>query len=169
MMDYIYIYKKNADNTFEYKECVVSQVKHPELHHMMIVSNNYKKDPEPTNIDIESIQFKNYDATQYTDDQAIEREALELSAEVKDIKKLEDGTYHPLDLMAHKIQIHLEEENRKQLVWFMETDKKNDVLFKHYESLLAYNDGFETLIEKAQEYRQQEEYESKWVMKANEL
>jgi len=66
-----------------------------------------------SNIDIESIFFKNYDANHYQDEIELEKEKLELSAEVKDIQKLEDGTYHPMDLMAHKIQIHMEEENRK--------------------------------------------------------
>lgn len=40
--------------------------------------------------------------------------------------------------MAHKIQIHLEEENRKMLTWVSENDEKKTVLYKHFESLSAY-------------------------------
>jgi hypothetical protein len=43
------------------------------------------------------------------------------------------------------------------------------MLFKHYESLISYNEAFKELIGKAQEYRKQEEYESHWLIKANEL
>ena len=65
-------------------------------------------------------------------------EKLELSAQLKNIQKLEDGTYHPADLMAHKIQIHLEEENRRALTFLEKSDDKLTILFKHYETLQSY-------------------------------
>jgi len=40
-----------------------------------------------------------------------------LGAAKKNIKQLEDGTYHPADLMAHKLQEHIEQENRKALTF----------------------------------------------------
>lgn len=87
MMDYIYISKKNAvKGGVEYENCVVTQIRHPELHHMMVVSSNYKQDHEASNIDIEGIFVKNYDSTVYNDDLETEREALELSAKVKAIR-----------------------------------------------------------------------------------
>lgn len=123
-MDYIYIFKREANGDTSYTQCMVSQIKHPELHNFAIVSNNVKNDKEKSNIDIEGIFFKNYDATKYQDETELEREKLELTAEVKSIQKLEDGTYHPLDLMAHKIQVHLEEENRRSLTFFSEADSR---------------------------------------------
>ena len=59
----------------------------------------------------------NYDGTKYQSQEELVHEKLELSAAQKNIKKLEDGSYHPSDLMAHKIQMHMEEENRRALTF----------------------------------------------------
>ena len=60
--------------------------------------------------------------------------------------------------MAHKIQVLIEEENRRSLTFLAEKDEKKDIFFKHYESLVAYNNAFLELIGRAHEYRQQEEF-----------
>ena len=99
----------------------------------------------------------------------MDAEKLELTAELKNIKKQEDGTYHPADLMAHKIQIHMEHENRNALTFLDKEDTKLDMLFKHYESLLAYQHAFEELTNRATEYRQNEEHEGGWAIKGEEL
>lgn len=46
---------------------------------------------------------KNYDGKVYQDKEELEHEKLDLSASQKNIKKLDDGTYHVADLMAHKL------------------------------------------------------------------
>ena len=71
--------------------------------------------------------------------------------------------------MAHKLQIHLEHENRGALTFIDKEDTKLEMLFKHYESLLAYQHAFEELIKKAKEYRENEEHEGHWSINANEL
>jgi hypothetical protein len=35
---------------------------------------------------------------------------------------MEDGSYHPSDLMAHKLREHLERENRKALTFLQPED-----------------------------------------------
>lgn len=99
----------------------------------------------------------------------MEHERLELSAAQKNIKKMEDGSYHPSDLMAHKIQLHIEEENRRALTFLEPQDDKLELLFKHYETLVSYHHAFEELTKKSQEYRQQEEHEGKWALNTKEL
>ena len=88
---------------------------------------------------------------------------------MKNIQKLEDGTYHPHDLMAHKIQIDMEEQNRKALNFFLDNDDKLEMLFKHYETIQSYHHAFDELIRKATDYRKQEENEAHWVLSADEI
>jgi len=71
--------------------------------------------------------------------------------------------------MAHKIQFHLEEENRRALTFLEDKDEKLDILFKHYETIMSYQHAYEELIKKTQDYRQQEEHEGHWTLKASEL
>jgi len=56
-----------------------------------------------SNIDVDAIYVKNFDANAYRNAKEIAAEQLELTAELKNIMKQEDGTYHPADLMAHKL------------------------------------------------------------------
>ena len=83
-------------------------------------------------IDIDALYFKNLDPGQYQDVRAVEREGLELSAAKQLIDQQEDGTYHPADLMAHKMQQHIEQENRRALTFLDAEDEKLEILFKHY-------------------------------------
>ena len=55
--------------------------------------------------------------------------------------------------MAHKIQVHIEEENRKSLTFFGESDSRDEVLLKHYESLMSYNKAFTELLTRIMDYR----------------
>ena len=103
LMDYIYVEKKDANGDVSYSKCITNQIRDPHFHNMAVVSNNQKDDTRVSNINIESIYFKNWNADAYQDKEALKMEKLELSAANKNIKKLEDGTYHPADLMAHKI------------------------------------------------------------------
>lgn len=169
LMDYIYLFKRDANGDPSYQKCSVNQIKHPNLHYMEISTNNKAEVDRNSNIDIEGIFFKNFDATKYTDEKALEVERLELSAETKNIQKLDDGTYHPLDLMAHKIQVHIEEENRKSLSFLLDSDSRFNILYKHYETLVSYNYAFKELMNKILEYRRQEEMESHWLSKTSEL
>jgi hypothetical protein len=63
----------------------------------------------------------------------------------------------------------MEESNRRALTFFKEEDKKLDMLFKHYETLLSYQHAFEEVAKRAKEYKTQEEHESTWSLKAMEL
>ena len=56
-----------------------------------------------------SINFENV----FTEDE----EKLKLQVVNSRIPRLEDGSYHPQDLMAHKLREHLEQENRKALTF----------------------------------------------------
>lgn len=122
-----------------------------------------------SSIDVDGIWFKNWDEKQYQDKKALDIEKLELTAQLKNIRKLEDGTYHPADLMAHKIQIHVEEENRRSLTFVKKEDSKAEILFKHYESLVSYNVAFQELIDRAKEYLKLEEHESVWIANSEKL
>ena len=62
LMDYVYVFKREANGDSSYRKCFVNQVKHPELHHMAITSMNQRSEDRISNIDIEGIFFKNYDA-----------------------------------------------------------------------------------------------------------
>jgi len=71
-----------------WKHCVKNAPLYPDidLNYFAIVSNNQKTPDRVSNIDIDSIQFYNYDATAYQDKKALEAEALELSANNKNIR-----------------------------------------------------------------------------------
>lgn len=70
---------------------------------------------------------------------------------------MENGGYHPQDVMSIKLKEHLESENRKALTFLKKEDDKLEILFKHYETIQSYQHAFEELIKKAKEYREQEE------------
>lgn len=142
MMDYIYVYTRQADGDVSYTKCVVTQIRHPVLHHFAMVSANQPNENRVSDIDIDAVYVKNYDKKVYDNDAELEKEGVELSAEIKNIKKQQDGTYHPADIMAHKLQIHIEEQNRKSLTFFVEQDSKKDLLFKHFSSLSSYKSAF---------------------------
>jgi hypothetical protein len=65
MMDYIYVYKRDANGDTEYSKCIVNQIRDPQLNNFAIVSNNNRIEDRVSNIDIEGIFFKNWDAEQY--------------------------------------------------------------------------------------------------------
>ena len=169
LLDYIYVEKKDANGDVSYSKCITNQIRDPHFHNMAIVSNNQREDTRVSNINVESIYFKNYNGDAYNDPEALKMEKLELSARNKNIKRLEDGTYHPADLMAHKIQQHMEEENRRALTFLNPQDDKLEMLFKHYETLVSYHHSFEELVKKSKEYREQEEYEGHWALSTKEL
>ena len=52
----------------------------------------------------------------------LKTEAIELSAKKSRVEQMEDGSYHPSDLMAHKLREHLERENRKALTFLQPED-----------------------------------------------
>lgn len=110
-------------------------------------------DNRVSSIDIDAIYFKNNDPNVYNDKAAIEQEKLALSVMNSRIDKMEDGSYHPQDLMAHKLREHLEQENRKALTFLKKEDTRLDILFKHYETVQSYQHAFEELIKKAKMYR----------------
>lgn len=85
------------------------------------------------------------------------------------VQQLDDGSYHPQDLMAHKLRDHIEAENRKALTFLKKDDDRLTVLFKHYETIQSYQHAFEELIKKAKEYREQEEQEAHFTLKASEI
>jgi ribosomal 30S subunit maturation factor RimM len=61
--------------------------------------------------------MKNLDGKAYQNKEELDAEKLELLAKKSRLQQLEDGTYHPHDLMAHKIREHVEKENRKSLAF----------------------------------------------------
>ncbi len=68
----------------------------------------------------------------------LKTEAIELSAKKSRVNQLEDGSFHPADLMAHKLREHLEKENRKAMTFIDPEDDKLEMLFKHYMVIQAY-------------------------------
>jgi hypothetical protein len=94
LFDYIYVFKKEAGDV-SYRKCSVSQIRDPYFHHMAIVSNNLEHDRYVSNIDIDSITFKNWDNRHYQDENWLAQERLELTADKADIARMEDGTFHP--------------------------------------------------------------------------
>ena len=74
-----------------------------------------------------------------------------------------------MDLMSHKIRMHLESENRKVMTMLDQSDDRLDMLFKHYEMIQSYQHAFDELIKKAQSYRRQEEFEGSHTIKTSEL
>lgn len=84
------------------------------------------------------VKIKNLDGRVYTDYKELEAEKVELMAQKSRVQKLEDGTYHPHDLMAHKIREHLEKENRKSLTFLDQKDSKIEMLYKHYQVVKSY-------------------------------
>lgn len=103
-----------------------------------------------SSIDIETLTFKNFDGTVYQNEMELKTEAIELSAKKARVDKMEDGSYHPSDLMAHKLREHLERENRKSLTFLYAEDEKLEMLFKHYMVIQSYQHAFEELIKRAE-------------------
>ena len=116
-MDIIYVeVKDGTKNKKEFKKCMQDSIsKDMNLQHFIVVSNNQKTDDRVSNIEIDGVFFRNWDADAYRDQKALDAEEMELSAKNKNIRQLNDGTYHPSDLMAHKLQKHIEEEGSKSL------------------------------------------------------
>lgn len=94
LMDYIYVYKKDANGDPSYSKCVVNQIRDPYFHFFSMVSYNKKRDDRVSSIDIDAMYWYNYDKNAFNDKALIDAEKLEFSAENKNIKKLDDGTYH---------------------------------------------------------------------------
>ena len=51
------------------------------------------------------------------------------------VQEMDNGGYHPQDLMSIKLKEHLESENRKALTFLKKEDDKLEILFKHYETI----------------------------------
>ena len=105
----------------------------------------------------------------YNDKDAMQQEKLEMIAAKGKIQQLEDGTYHPQDLMAHSIRMHMEAENRKAITFLDAKDDKLEILFKHYEMIKSYQHAFIELQDKVKEYRREEHAEGHFAMKTGEL
>lgn len=72
--------------------------------------------------------------------------------ENQNIQKSIDGTYHPADIVAHKMSAHLEQENRKALTFLTMDDDKTDYIFKHYKTVQSHQHAYEEMINKAKNY-----------------
>ena len=152
--DYIYVYKREANGDTSYSKCIVSQIRDPVFHHMSIVASNPGFESRASDIDIDAVYFKNYDPNVYQDKNALEAEKLEMIVRKNKVEEMEDGGFHPQDLMSTKLRDHLETENRKALTFLKKDDDKLEILFKHYETIQSYQHAFEELIKKAKEYRE---------------
>lgn len=115
------------------------------------------------------MSVKNLDGKVYQDKKELDAERVELLARKSRIQQLEDGTYHPHDLMAHKIREHVEKENRKSLAFLDANDSKIEMLYKHYQVIKSYQHAFDELSSKAQQYRKEEEREALFSLKTSEL
>lgn len=136
---------------------------------MAIVGNNQDHEERLSEIDIDSVSITNQDPTVYQDKKMLEVQRLELSAEANLISQQSDGTYHPGDLMAHKMQEHLETENRRALTFLNSDDDKMGILFKHYQTTQSHMNVYDELISKARRYRQDEGIEGAFSMKTSEI
>lgn len=136
---------------------------------MSIVANNQKTDDRVSQIDVNAVQIWNFDPSVYTDAKILNTEKLSLSAEKEMVRKQEDGTYHPADLVAHKMQQHLEHSNREALTFLKEGDEKGDYIFKHYKTVQSHQHGYEEMIKKAQDFQRNEEYEAHFAMNAQQM
>lgn len=146
--NFVYINKKESGD-FSYTMCAQQNFRDMQFENFAIVSNNLAHESRISSIDIDSVTLKNNLADSVYDEDFIKQEKLELTARMKSIQQMEDGTYHPADLMAHKMQMTIEEENRKALTFVNETDSKADLLYKHYTSLVSYTLMFNELLNKA--------------------
>jgi len=102
-MDYVYVHVKEANGEVSYNKCINNMIRDPYFHNLALVSNNKHMEDRVSNIDIDSLYFRNFDSSVYQNKADLAAEKLELTAQLKNIQKQEDGTYHPQDLMAHKI------------------------------------------------------------------
>ena len=157
LMDYIYVWTKDANGDVTYSRCSQQQIRDPVFHYFAITSSNQRDEDRLSNIDVDMVRIKNLDGKVYNDPKELEAEKVELMAQKSRVQKLEDGTYHPHDLMAHKIREHLEKENRKSLTFLDQKDSEIEMLYKHYQVVKSYQHAFDELIQKAQNYRKQEE------------
>lgn len=155
--DYIYVFKREANGDTSYSKCIVSQIRDPVFHHMAIVASNPGFEERASDIDIDAVYFKNWDPHVYQDPNELEAEKLGMIVRKNKVQEMDNGGYHPHDLMSTKLRDHLESENRKALTFLKKDDDKLEILFKHYETIQSYQHAFEELIKKAKEYREQEE------------
>ena len=121
LYDYIYVSKKESGDP-QYQKCIVNQIKDPLFHYMAIVGNNQEHENRLSEFDIDAVYLKNWDPVHYQDANLVDAERLELSASNQLIEQQEDGSYHPADLMAHKMQQQLEQDNRRALTFLEKED-----------------------------------------------
>jgi len=52
------------------------------------------------------------------------------------------------------------------LTFLDDTDDKVEYIFKHYKTIQSHQHGYEEMIQKARNYKKQEEYEAHYMMNA---
>lgn len=108
MLDYIYVWKKNPE-TREFDRCLVNQIKEPHTRYMAIVGSNMDHDTRSSMISIESLKFNNYDPEAYQNDEELRKEKSELRLENAQVEQVDQGKYHPADMLMMDVKSHMEE------------------------------------------------------------
>lgn len=85
----------------------MNQIKDPHFHYLSMAAANHANEDRVSQISIESVRFSNWDPHAYTDKEELKSEAIVMALEQANVKKQENGEYHPSDLMSHKIKMHM--------------------------------------------------------------
>ena len=67
LMDYIYVWTKEANGDVTYSRCSQQQIRDPVFHYFAITSSNQREEDRLSNIDIDTVSMKNLDAKAYQD------------------------------------------------------------------------------------------------------
>lgn len=82
---------------------------------------------------------------------------------------MENGEYHPMDLLQQKIQNELFERNRNAHAYILNSDSRFDQFFKHYHTIMSYQHSYDELAQKAIDYRAMEDRMGLAAMKSQEI
>lgn len=119
---------------------------------MAIAGSNMDHDNRASQISVESLNFKNFDPEAYQNDKELEKEKQELQLENAQIEKVDEGKYHPADMLMIDVKTHMEEQNRKALTFLSDRDPKQQILFKHFKVIQGYERAFDEFIKKINDY-----------------
>ena len=89
--------------------------------------------------------------------------------EVAQVQQVDEGKYHPADMLMIDVKSHMEEQNRKALTFLSDRDPKQEMLMKHFKVIQGYERAFDEFIKKINDYQSQEINAKEYSMKTAEL
>jgi hypothetical protein len=142
----------SADVTYRY--CQEVEMKDPQWdkYYFAMAAKNYRDSQKKnmiTDIDINSIKFSIYDEELMPSPKQLENERYKLLLTRKNLIDPETGKMvgDIEDLFSKGIAHEVKTQQRKNLVFLEEDDEKNEMLFKHYETLRGYRYNLEKFNE----------------------